>query len=215
MERIDATKLRQKISSEEFDYSILSSALANYSGLRQKINELLKAKVITRIKKGLYVFGPEYSKAPICKEVLANQIYGPSCISLEYALAFHGLIPERVETITSVTPKRDKQFQTPIGRFTYRFLAQDKYPLGIDQVWIDKSHPVLMASPEKALCDYITLNKVTGLKTKKDAEIFLEFDLRIDRNQWGRFKKENLRELNIFYRNKKINLIQELIGEGK
>ncbi len=213
MQRVDAAKLRQKISSEEFDYTLLSSALANYSGLRQKINELLKAKVIIRVKKGLYVFGPGYSKAPLCKEVLANQIYGPSCISLEYALAFHGLIPERVETITSVTPKRDKQFQTPIGRFTYRFLGQEKYPLGIEQVWIDKSHPALMASPEKALCDYIALNKIPTMKTKKDAESFLEFDLRIDRSHWSHFNKHNLQKLNDLYKDKNINVVQKAIAE--
>ncbi len=113
----------------------------------QKINELLKAGVITRVKKGLYVFASEYNQAPVCKEVLANLIYGPSCLSLEYALSYHELIPERVETMTSVTPKRDKQFQTPLGLFTYRYLAIDKYPHGIKQVWIDSQHPVLMAIP--------------------------------------------------------------------
>src|SRR5439155_24771651 len=107
------------IGREEFDHSLLASALSSYSGVRQKINELLKSGTIVRVKKGLYVFGPEVRQNPICKETLANLIYGPSCISLEYALSHHGLIPERVETITSVTPKKNKEFNTPIGRFTY------------------------------------------------------------------------------------------------
>jgi len=29
---------------------------------------------------------------------------------------------------------------------------------------IDPQHPVLMASPEKALCDYVTLKRVEPLK---------------------------------------------------
>ena len=211
MTRIDAFQLRKTIAAEEFDYGLLTSAMSQYSAIRQKINELLKAAVITRVKKGLYVFGPGYNQAPVCKEVLANLIYGPSCISLEYALAYHGLIPERVETITSVTPKRDKEFLTPVGRFTYRYLAIEKYPHGIEQVWLDANHPVLMASPEKALCDYVALNKVPDLAGIKEAREFLNSDLRIEREHWPRFKPEVLHKLNKFYRNKNIESIHEAL----
>lgn len=214
MARIDAFQLRKTIPNEEFDYTLLSSALSQYSGLRQKIHELMQAGVITRVKKGLYVFGPEYNQAPICKEVLANLIYGPSCISLEYALAFHGLIPERVETITSVTPKKDKEFDTPLGRFTYRYLGLEKYAVGIEQVWIDSAHPVLMASIEKAICDYVVLNKVPTLSEYRAARDFLEGDLRIDREHWKRFDLNTLRRLNKIYCSKNIEQILEVLEHG-
>ncbi len=152
MTKMNAFQLRKTIPYEEFDYTHLVDALSSYSGVRQKINELIKAGIIIRVKKGLYTFGPEYNLVPICKEILANLIYGPSCVSLEYALSYHGLIPERVEIITSVTPKRDKEFDTPLGQFNYRYLGADKYPHGIEQVWIDATHPILIASPEKAIC---------------------------------------------------------------
>ena len=211
MNRIDVFELRKRILFEEFDYTLLSSVLSGYSGVRQKINELLKSGVITRVKKGLYVFGPDYSRAPVCVETLANLIYGPSCISLEYALAHHGLIPERVETVTSVTPKRDKNFSTPLGNFSYRYLEMEKYVLGIEHVWLDSRHPVLMASPEKALCDYLLLNKVPEFENKKEAEIFLCADLRIDKNHWNQFNPENLKKMNQIYRKKNIAFIVELL----
>ena len=211
MTRIDAFQLRKAIPYEEFDYVLIGSALSEYSGVRQKINELLKAGVITRVKKGLYVFGPDYNQFPVCKEALANLIYGPSYISLEYALAFHGLIPERVETVTSVTPKRDKVFNTPLGRFTYRYLGLEKYPHRIEQVWVDRNHPVLMASLEKALCDTIVLNKPSDLSGNGVARDFLESDLRIDRRHWKRFDQTVLRKLNKFYRNLNIERIQEAL----
>jgi predicted transcriptional regulator of viral defense system len=209
--KIDAFQLRKRIPVEEFDYGLLTSAISSYSAIRQKIHELLKAGVITRVKKGLYVFGPGYNQAPICKETLANLIFGPSCISLEYALAYHGLIPERVETITSVTPKRDKDFQTPVGHFTYRYLGIEKYPHGIEQVWLDPTHPVLMASPEKALCDYVALKEMPGLKSKGTAREFLESDLRIDPANWKRIQPEVLRKLNEHYRSRNIELILEAL----
>ncbi len=38
----------------------------------------------------------------------ANLLYGPSYVSLEYALHHYSLIPERTAEITSVTPGRSK-----------------------------------------------------------------------------------------------------------
>jgi len=210
---LDDFQLRKAISSEEFDYTLLCGVLAPYSSVRRKINELLRSGVIERVKKGLYVFGKEYARGVIVKETLANLIYGPSCISLEYALAFHGLIPERVETLTSVTPKRDKAFQTPLGNFVYRYLKPEKYPLGIDQVWIDESHPVLMASPAKALSDYLVLKKVPLMKSEEEARHFLEDDLRIDSGKFHRFSPTALRELNRRYRNENIEKVAELFEQ--
>ena len=213
MRRINDFQLRKAISSEEFDYTLLSSILSSYSSVRRKINELLRSGVIERVKKGLYVFGQEYAQGPVVKETLANLIYGPSCISLEYALAFHGLIPERVETVTSVTPKRDKDFKTPLGIFTYRYLKPEKYPVGIDQVWIDDRHPVLMASPEKALSDYLVLKKVPPMKNEAEARRCLEDDLRIDIGKFNRFNPTALRKLNRYYRNKNIEKVTELFEQ--
>ena len=211
MTKIDAFRLRKVIPSEEFDYQMLSDALAEYQAHRQKIHELLKNGVITRVKKGLYVFGLDYSRVPACPEVLANLIYGPSCLSLEYALSHYGLIPERVHCFTSVTPKRDKEFDTPLGRFTYRYLALPKYSQGIEQVWIDPHHPVLMASPEKALCDYVALSNLKPLGDRAAARDFLEFDLRIDPADWKRFDSTMLGKFNEFYRNDNIERIREAL----
>ncbi len=211
MPKLSPFKLHKIIGREEFDYPQLVSSLSDYSAVNQKINELLKSEDILRVKKGLYVFGPEYRQNPICKESLANLIYGPSCISLEYALSFHGLIPERVETITSVTPKRDKEFNTPLGRFTYRYLAADKYPHEIELHWIDSHHPILIASPEKALCDYFVLNKVPTLQNQNAAKAFLEEDLRIDQDYWDRFDLKKLLRLNAYYKSKNIDLIAEIL----
>lgn len=211
MTHITSHELRKMIPSEEFDYPLLTSVLSPYQDARRKINELLKAEIIIRVKKGLYVFGPEYNLAPVCKELLANLIYGPSYISLEYALAFHGLIPERVETLTSVTPQRDKRFETPLGRFTYKYLAIEKYSHEIQQVMLDQTHPVLMASAEKALCDYVVVNKIRHITSPDQARDFLESDLRIDEQKWRKLSSESLTRTNDIYRNEAIQWILEAL----
>lgn len=85
--------LRKTIPWEEFDYQALLQALKDYAYPRDKITDLLAKGVIVRVKKGLYVFGDAYRTRPYSREILANLIYGPSCVSLEYALHYHGLTP--------------------------------------------------------------------------------------------------------------------------
>lgn len=210
MPKLSTSDLHRAIGREEFDYPQLVSALSSYEAIQQKIHELLKSETIVRVKKGLYVFGPKTRQKPISKESLANLIYGPSCISMEYALSYYGLIPERVEIVTSVTPKKNKEFNTPIGLFTYKHLPASKYPHGIEQRWIDPQHPVLIASPEKALCDYIVLNDVS-LATSATVKNFLQFDLRIEPESWQRFDLKKLFLLNKYYKSSSVVTLMEVM----
>ncbi len=78
--------IRKMIPYEEFDYQTLLGALKGYARPRDRITALLRKGVIIRVKKGLYVFGEHERRRPYSREILANLIYGPSYISLEYAL---------------------------------------------------------------------------------------------------------------------------------
>ena len=183
--------LRNAVATEEFDYNFLDYVLRAYKNPRVKINDLLKKGAVIRVKKGLYVFGRELSREPYSKETLANLIYGPSYISLRYALSFYGLIPERIETVTSVTDKRKKKFDTPVGIFTYRYINPSIYPYGITLHEIDARHAFLIASKEKALADLLYFSeKFAG---SEQLEHFLFQDQRIDKDDMRAF---NLRPLN-------------------
>jgi hypothetical protein len=141
--------LRRRIEGEEFDYQTLLDSLKQYERPRDKIS-LLRKNAIIRVKKGIYVFGPKYARRPFSREILANMIYGPSCISLDYALHYHGLIPERVEAITSVTTGRGRRFVTPVGLFIYHQIPRAAFPIGVDQVQLEGGRSFLMAVPEKS-----------------------------------------------------------------
>ena len=118
----EITRIRRDITREIFDYQVLTDALSDYSKPRDKITKLLAGGAIVRIKKGLYCFGEGLRRGPVSREQVANLIYGPSYVSLDYALSYHGLIPERVEVVTSVTTRRSRKFETPLGSFSYRML---------------------------------------------------------------------------------------------
>jgi len=145
-------QIRQEIGGEVFDYQLLTDALAGYRKPRDKITRLLAGGEILRIKKGLYCFGDVFRREPLSREHIANLIYGPSYVSLEYALSYHALIPERVETVTSVTPRRSRDFHTPLGVFSYRMLKEPRYAVGAILEFAART-PFLLASPEKTLVD--------------------------------------------------------------
>lgn len=208
-------EIRKAVINEEIDYLFLASLLKNYKSPRDKITQLLKNGSLIRIKKGLYVFGERYAQKPYIIETLANLIYGPSCISLEYALAFYGMIPERVETLTSVTNKRDKTFKTPVGLFTYRYLNAKKYPVGITEIMIDDTHPVLFATPEKALADKVMIES-PGLKLNKKEDVaqYLYDDLRLYPDKIKKLNIKKMRQLALAYSNINIYSLVNFLEEN-
>ena len=115
-----------------FDYQLAMDWLERYRAPRNKIRNLCISGDLIQVKKGLYVASPLPGRPPAVSPLaLAALIYGPSYVSLESALAHHGLIPERVDEITSVTCKRAKRFQTPLGRFTYRPVNESAFSYGV------------------------------------------------------------------------------------
>ncbi len=203
-------QLRRHAGREEIDYSFLMSALKDYAKPRQKISHWIKTGELIRVKKGLYIFGSEVAQRPYSKELLANLIYGPSAISLSYALAHYGLIPERVETLTSITNNRNKQLQTPIGLFSYQHLSDARYQLGIQLVSFGDAQSYLMAVPEKALCDYIYfVTKPVKISSLKEMEAFLFEDLRLDETVMMHLSLERIKEISVVYKSPIVTFFSE------
>jgi len=210
-----ADDLRRNIAGEEFDYQVLLDSLRDYERPRDRITQLLKRKEIIRVKKGIYVFGEKYARRPFSREVLANMIYGPSYISLDYALHYYGLIPERVEAVTSVAIKRSRRFSTPVGLFTYRGIPLKAYQSGIDQVTLQDDRSFLIAIPEKALCDKIDQDRGTAVRTQSDMRAYLTENLRIAPEELRKLNPETIAEIAEHYRSRKMKLLGAVIRRLK
>jgi len=204
-------ELRRRIDGEEFDYQVLLDSLKGYEKPRDKITSLIRQGAIIRVKKGIYVFGPNLARRPFSREILANMIYGPSCLSLDYALHFHGMIPERVEAVTSVTIGRGRRFSTPVGLFIYRQVPPAAYPVGIDQVQLEGGQAFLMAVPEKALADKIHDDRGTGIRSRGEMRRYLLESLRIDAESLGKLRAETITDLAERYRSRKLRLLSEVV----
>lgn len=186
--------LRWKIGREEFDYTALMAALSGYANPHRKITTLLRHGAIVRVKKGIYVFGEDYRHRSYSRELLANLIYGPSFVSLDYALSLHGLIPERVSQVTSVTTGRGKVFSTPVGTFVYRPVPPDSFHLGMTRVE-QEAVSYLIATPERALADKVREDRAATVRSLGDAQSYLFGDLRVGEPAFRGLDREAFREI--------------------
>ena len=199
--------LRQFIPYEEFDYLTLLGGLKGYARPRDKITALLRTATIIRVKKGLYIFGPSQRREAYSRELLANWIYGPSYVSLEYALSRYGMIPERVETLTSVTCGKSRAFRTPVGRFTYSAIPLRAYWVGVDRVELNDNRGFLMATREKALADKLSQERRVKIRSRKRLEAFLLEDLRIDPDAMRQLDPDVMRSIAQHWGSRRVALL--------
>ena len=122
------------------------------------VHRACQASEILRLKPGLFVLGPPYRKSDPHPFVVAAVLHAPSHISLESALAHHGLIPEAVYQVSSVTLGRSREFSTPLGVFSFRRVPVSAPRAGVEAVAVARNAWAFIASPLRAIADAVYLN---------------------------------------------------------
>lgn len=177
----------------------------DYSDPLGKIHRETKSGNLIPIIKGLYETD---DKVP--GHYLAGSIYGPSYLSFEYALAYHGLIPERVHTYTNATYNKNKtkKYNNTFGLYTYRDIPKDAFPFEVVS-YVENEYSYVIASPEKALCDrlYIAPPQTSMIRLK--ALIF--DDLRIEEDDFYNLDFNKLLFLCDLYPSTNIKLLKKII----
>ena len=213
---MDYRPVLTRFSNQPLSHQLLVSIFKEYERPNDKIYQLAKEGVIQSVKKGLYVAGPalnvDRKPEPF---LLANHILGPSYVSVETALAYYGLIPERVYEIASMTTQARRKFNTPLGTFTYARLPLPYYAFGIRSEKLADDQYAMVASPEKALCDKIITTSGLLIRSKKTAREFLLENMRMDEEA---LKKLNTKEMTSWIKGSLkeeslsmvVNAIQEL-----
>ncbi|MBQ8969036.1 MAG: hypothetical protein IJ064_04815 [Bacteroidaceae bacterium] len=158
---------------------VLKGIFKDYHSPLKKVRSLEQQGVLIGLKRGLYVVSSEISGKKLSYGLIANHIYGPSYVSLHYALRHYGLIPERVYMITSVTTRHTRSFENSLACFSYRGVSKDYFPIGIRSEEED-GIAYLIATPEKALCDMIMQERYVPSQSRASLEVFFEEDMRIE-----------------------------------
>lgn len=123
--------------------------------VRVQLSRWVASGRVARIHKGWYTLNEPFRHVRIDMAVVACMIKQGSYLSLQSALAFHGMIPEYVAETTCVTTGRPHMIDTPFGRIRYRHIKRDVF-FGYTQ---EESGPqqAYIAVPGKALLDLLYL----------------------------------------------------------
>jgi hypothetical protein len=190
----------------------LDEVLRPYRRPNDKVSEWLREGALQPLRRGLYVTGPPLRTTPVCLPLVANHLYGPSYVSLDYALAMHGMIPEGVAEVTSVTAKPSRSFTTSLGRFSYSHLPLRFYAIGQQLGKGSAGERFLMASPTKALCDRLVLSRQLPPLSREAMHDWLLHDLRLEPELLGALSLVELRHcLNTGYKQRQLSTLLQVI----
>ncbi|MBP7168533.1 MAG: hypothetical protein KBB64_12805 [Bacteroidia bacterium] len=114
-----------------------------------------RKEYLIKLRNGYYIFSDRKINEHLLSQV-ANKLYEPSYVSLESALSFYGFIPEGVYSIQSVSTRKTNAFTTPVGTFHY-YTIKNSFYFGYRLINENSEHPIRMASPEKAMLDFLYL----------------------------------------------------------
>ena len=137
--------------------------------VRNALSRYESQGLVERVSTKLYInhFNQQFSVRD-----LVNVLRPRSYVSLESTLAEWGVISQSPSLLTCVTPGYPQSFRTRSVNIVYRKVSEELY-WGYEEK-ATRYNKYLVAEPEKALLDWIYLNRQEGLSTPLD-ELNLQF----------------------------------------
>ena len=166
-----------------FPSSLLRTFEDDPRHIQVQISRWVKQNKLIQIRRGWYLIGKPYRTKEVSRALIANTVVQPSYLSLEWALHYHGMIPEAVFQPTSLTTRRGIQFQALDHFFIYHHTLPSFFT-GYQRVE-SAGEKILVAGPEKALLDKIYIfiqTKPFSLEWLKGLR--LQNLERLNLNQW-------------------------------
>lgn len=152
----------------------------SHSTVNTYISRFLKRRQLLQLKRGLYVSADAFGKHRQDASYLfylANVLRTPSYVSSWTALQYYDLTTDAIQTITSVTPKVTRTYQTKAGTFAYQSINGELFH-GFSLV--KGTFDFFIASPSKALFDLLYFRTHQFRGASKDSVMELIQELRID-----------------------------------
>jgi predicted transcriptional regulator of viral defense system len=152
---------------------------------KRRLFEWQQKGYITRLVNRWYLFA-ELPLNELLTYRISNCIYQPSYVSLESALSYYGIIPEGVYSQQAISTRKTNSFQTPLGHFNYRNL-QPAFFFGYRILYYGEL-PISMATPEKAILDFLYLR--SDLHSRKDLEAMrFNYEFLVNEIDWKLLQK--------------------------
>lgn len=161
-----------------------------------QLHRWVKEGKVLRLKRGFYTLPGDRRQVQFSQKWLANLLYSPSYLSLESILSWYDFLPERVERFTSVSLLKTQQLNNEFGRFDYHHIQKD-YFFGFEEIPDEFGKMILLATPEKALLDWVYFSTDWA-----PSEKYLEESLRLQ--QIEKLRKSFFREYRPLFHSKKM-----------
>ena len=169
---------------------------------KQLVHRAVASGEISRLRPGLFVLRPEYRRTELHPYVVAAFLHSPSHVSLESALAHHGLIPEAVQQTSSVTARRSRSFTTDLGVFSFQRVPARQPRAGVEAVKLGSRSWAFVATPLRALADMLYLNK--SVSWPNDGLGYVLESLRIEPDDVGGVSMAALAEISDSIRDRRV-----------
>jgi predicted transcriptional regulator of viral defense system len=156
--RMEFTRLIEIVGHEPvFETALLLAGDVDPADVRRQLSRWTTAGRLYQLRRGLYALAPPFQKVKPHPYLVANRLVRASYVSLQSALAHHGLIPEAVPVTTSVTTARAGRWDTPLGAYEYRHI-KGTLLFGYRLTNLGGGQQAFVATPEKALLDLVYLH---------------------------------------------------------
>ena len=139
-----------------FETGFLLAGDVDPADLRRQLSRWVTSGRLVQLRRGLYALAPPYRKTEPHPFLVANRLVRGSYVSLQSALAHHGLIPEHVPVTTSVTTGRPQHRENPFGSFEYHHCSPHRLT-GYRVEDLGGGQEALVATPAQALADLVHL----------------------------------------------------------
>lgn len=185
--------------SKNIVYQLAKQLELKDSTVNTYISRFLKYKEIIQLKNGLYLSRDffEKNKNDVSYSFyIANIIRTPSYVSSWTALQYYNLTTEAIYSVTSVTSKVTRNYQTKAGSFSYQSIKKEFFS---DFSLIKGKFEFFIALPSKALFDllYFRTNQFRS-KSAKNIKVLIE-ELRIDIDEMDKNEQEKFYTMIKYY----------------
>lgn len=168
----------------------IGALLHQFRAPEAKVQNMAKAGELVRLRRDLYIGSHLDSYDTL---LIANKILSPSYVSGITALWYYDIIPETVFDMISMTPKRGRIFRNQLGEFKYIQCPEYYYVLGVNRIESNGT-TLLIASPEKALCDFVAMSPNLTLRYRKEAAVWMIEEMRFDEDELRKMDTSSIRK---------------------
>lgn len=155
--RMKFSELLEIVEDEPvFETGFLAAGRPPEPGLPAQLSRWCASGKLLRLRRGLFALALPWRKVIPHPFLVANRLVPGSYVTGLSALAFANAIPEFVPEVTSCGPGRPQVRETPLGRFSFRFVKK-ALRSGYRQVDLGGDQRAFVAKPEKAFLDLVHL----------------------------------------------------------